>query len=111
MEAGREYWEVVVNVLVHRDNAIANQKCSLFVFSDRIEVTSPGCLPNTLTVEKLPYGHSAPRNMFLLKFLDNLRYIDGLGRGIPTMVKLMGERIILEEVGNAFRVTLFFGKP
>ena len=31
----------------------------------------------------LRYGNSAPRNLFLLKYLDNLRYSDGLGRGIP----------------------------
>ncbi len=98
--------EALVNALVHRDYSIQNQKSSVFIFADRIEITSPGALPNTLTIEKLPYGHSAPRNMFLLKFMDNLRYIDGLGRGIPSMVAAMGKRIKFEEVGAAFRVTI-----
>lgn len=98
--------EALVNALVHRDYSITNQKCSVYIFEDRLEVTNPGALPNTLTIEKLRYGHSAPRNMFLLKFMDNYRYIDGLGRGIPTMVAAMGERIKFEEVGAAFRVTI-----
>ena len=98
--------EALVNALVHRDYSIQNQKTSVYMFADRVEITNPGSLPNTLTVEKLRYGHSAPRNMFLLKFMDNYRYIDGLGRGIPTMVAAMGERICFEEVGAAFRVTI-----
>lgn len=98
--------EALVNALVHRDYSIQNQKTSVYFFEDRIEITNPGALPNTLTLEKLCYGHSAPRNMFLLKYMDNYRYIDGLGRGIPTMIAAMGERIKLEEVGAAFRVTL-----
>lgn len=100
--------EALVNALVHRDYSMQNQKTSLFIFENRIELTNPGSLPNTLTVEKLRYGHSAPRNMFLLKFMDNLRYIDGLGRGIPNMMAIMKERITFEEVGAAFRVTLRF---
>lgn len=98
--------EALVNALVHRDYSINNQKCSVYIFENRLEITNPGALPNTLTIEKLRYGHSAPRNMFLLKFMDNYRYIDGLGRGIPTMVAAMGERIKFEEVGAAFRVTI-----
>lgn len=98
--------EALVNALVHRDYSISNQKSSVYMFEDRVEITNPGALANTLTVEKLRYGHSAPRNMFLLKFMDNYRYIDGLGRGIPTMVAAMAERIKFEEVGAAFRVTM-----
>ncbi len=61
---------------------------------------------NTLTLAKICYGNSAPRNIFLMKFLDNLRYFDGLGRGVPMMLKLMQERIVFEEIGELFRVTL-----
>lgn len=99
--------EALVNAVVHRDYSISNQKISIYMFTNRIEITNPGALPNTLTIQKLPYGHSAPRNIFLLKYMDNYRYSDGLGRGIPTMVAAMGEKIKFEEVGAAFRVTLF----
>ena len=76
------------------------------MFEDRLEITSPGVIANSLTLEKIKYGNSAPRNMFLLKYLDNLRYSDGLGRRIPMMLKAMGERMILEEIGDLFRITL-----
>lgn len=101
--------EAVVNAVVHRDYSLSQRKMQVYVFSDRVEITSPGKLANTLTLAKIRYGNSAPRNIFLVKFLDNLRYFDGLGRGIPMMLKLMQERIVFEEVGELFRVTLRFG--
>lgn len=100
--------EAVVNAVAHRDYSLSQRKIQVYVFSDRIEITSPGKLANTLTLAKIRYGNSAPRNIFLVKFLDNLRYFDGLGRGIPMMLKLMQERVVFEEIGALFRVTLRF---
>jgi len=100
--------ECMVNAVCHRDYSIANQKITVYKYSDRIEITSPGKLPNTLTIEKIKYGNSAPRNHFLLKYLDNYRYIDGLGRGIPTIIKEMQDKAIFEEIGDRFRVILKF---
>ncbi|MEB4590944.1 RNA-binding domain-containing protein [Candidatus Thiothrix sp. Deng01] len=98
--------EAVVNAVMHRDYSISHRKTQVHVYSNRIEITSPGALANTLTLEKIRYGNSAPRNIFLVKFLDNLRYFDGLGRGIPMMLKAMQERIELENIGELFRLTL-----
>ena len=53
------------------------------MFEDRIEVISPGKLPNTVTVEKLRAGVSYAVNPVIVKFMENLRYIDKLGRGLP----------------------------
>lgn len=100
--------EAMVNAVVHRDYSLSQRKIQVHIFSDRIEITSPGKLANTLTLAKIRYGNSAPRNIFLVKFLDNLRYFDGLGRGIPMMLKLMQDRIQFEEIGELFRVTLKF---
>lgn len=100
--------EAIVNAVVHRDYSLSQRKIQVHVFSDRVEITSPGKLANTLTLEKIRYGNSAPRNIFLVKFLDNMRYFDGLGRGIPMMLKLMQERIAFEEIGALFKVTLRF---
>lgn len=100
--------EAVVNAVMHRDYSISHRKTQVHVYSNRIEITSPGTLANTLTLEKIRYGNSAPRNIFLVKFLDNLRYFDGLGRGIPMMLKAMQERIELESIGELFRLTLYF---
>jgi ATP-dependent DNA helicase RecG len=98
--------ESMVNAVVHRDYSLSMQKIQVHVFSDRIEITSPGKLTNTLTLMKIRYGNSSPRNIFLIKYLDNMRYFDGLGRGIPMMLHLMGDRIIFTEIGELFRVTL-----
>ncbi|MBI4647365.1 MAG: putative DNA binding domain-containing protein, partial [Bacteroidia bacterium] len=96
--------EIIVNAVSHRDYSIINRKISVYIFSSRIEITSPGKIPNTLTIEKIKYGYSAPRNMFLIKYLDNMRYIDGLGRGIPNMLKEMKENIRFEEIGEDFKI-------
>ena len=53
----------------------------MYVFRDRLEISSPGRLQNTLNLEKILTGNSAPRNQFLLKYLDNMQYMDSLGRG------------------------------
>ena len=62
------------------------------MFEDRIEVISPGKLPNTVTVEKLKAGVSYAVNPVILKFMENLRYIDKLGRGIPLVCKAAQKR-------------------
>lgn len=101
--------EAVVNAVAHRDYSLGQRKIQVYVFQDRVEITSPGRLANSLTLDKIRYGNSAPRNIFLMKYLDNMRYFDGLGRGIPMMLKLMQERIVFEEIGELFRVVLRFG--
>ena len=99
--------EAIVNAVMHRDYSISHKKIQVYLYSDRVEITSPGGLPNTLTLEKIRYGNSAPRNVFLVKFLDNLRYFDGLGRGVPMMLEAMQDQIKLEDIGELFRLTLY----
>lgn len=98
--------ELVVNAVVHRDYSIQTRKIQIFLFSDRLVVASPGRIANTLDIEKIKAGNSAPRNILLLKFMDNLRYIDGLGRGVPMVVRELKERVSFEEIGDTFRVTV-----
>ncbi|MCP4753168.1 MAG: histidine kinase [Proteobacteria bacterium] len=102
--------EILVNAVSHRDYSLSDRKISVYIFSNRVEITSPGKIPNTLTLEKIKVGNSALRNHFVVKYLDNLRYIDGLGRGIPLVIKTLGERVVFEEIGILFRVTLFFNQ-
>jgi len=96
--------EAVVNAVAHRDYSISQRKITVYLFQDRLEITSPGNLPNTLTLDKIRYGNSAPRNMFLVKYLDNMRYFDGLGRGIPMIIKAMGDKVVFEEIGVLFKL-------
>jgi ATP-dependent DNA helicase RecG len=100
--------EALVNAVCHRDYSLVNRKIQIFVYRNRVEIRSPGRLPNTLTLEKIRYGNSAVRNLFLLKYLDNLRYVDGLGRGIPMILREIGERAQFEEIGELFVLKLAF---
>ncbi|WP_275978530.1 ATP-binding protein, partial [Methylobacterium crusticola] len=47
--------EAIVNAVAHRDYAIAGSKIRLFLFADRLELYSPGKLPNTITLDDMPY--------------------------------------------------------
>jgi len=101
--------EMVVNACVHRNYAIAGSRIRIFMFDDRIECISPGRLPNTVTVEKLRSGVSYASNPVLLKFMDNLRYIDRLGRGFPMIYREMqqiGKEVNVYEFGEELRVVL-----
>lgn len=101
--------ELLVNACVHRNYAILGSRIRIFMFTNRIEFISPGKLPNTVTVEKLSYGVSYAINPVIVKFMENLRYIDKLGRGLPMVYKIAKDNdklIIFEEVGEEFKVTL-----
>ncbi len=52
-------FEALVNAVAHRDYSIYGSKIRLRLFSDRLELYSPGAIPNTMTVESLPYRQSA----------------------------------------------------
>jgi len=58
----------------------------IFIFENRIEFISPGFLPNGVCIEKLSVGTSFPRNPTLVRFMENLGYMDKLGRGLPNGV-------------------------
>lgn len=101
--------ELLVNACVHRNYAISGSRIRVFVFQDRLEVRSPGRLPNTVTIEKLSAGVSYAVNPVIVKFMENLRYIDKLGRGLPMVwlaAKKMGRVVSFEEIGEEFVVTL-----
>ncbi|WP_297421920.1 RNA-binding domain-containing protein [Clostridium sp.] len=103
--------EAIVNCLVHRNYSIYGSKIRIFMFDDRIEFRSPGRLPNTVTVEKMKIGVSFARNPFLVKYMENMRYIDQLGRGIPMIIKNMtaisNKEPQLTEIGEEFILTIY----
>ncbi|ADG81945.1 RNA-binding domain-containing protein [Thermincola potens] len=104
--------EVLVNAVVHRNYSISGSKIRVFVFVDRLEIISPGRLPNTVTVEKMKTGVSFSRNPFLMKYMENFRYVDRLGRGVPMVIsemkKSVGIEPVFEERGEEFYVSLQF---
>ncbi len=80
--------EALVNAVTHRDYSLQGQ-IRIFQFVDRLEAISPGGLPNSVTVEKMKVSYSIHRNPLIAKFMENLRYIDGLGRGVPMIFREM----------------------
>lgn len=82
--------EVIANAVAHRDYAIAGP-AQLRVFPDRLEVLSPGGLPNGVTPEAMRVGVSVHRNPFLVDFLRGRRVIDALGRGVVLLIEEAAE--------------------
>ena len=78
--------EVVVNALVHRDYSIAGADVLLSVFNDRIEVQSPGSLPNTISIDGMRAGSRYARNQVMMSIMRDYGYVEGLGMGIRRQV-------------------------
>jgi ATP-dependent DNA helicase RecG len=74
--------ELLVNALIHRDYLVS-APIRIFIFDNRIEIISPGHLPNNLTVEKIRTGNSNIRNPILISFIaKGLLPYKRLGSGI-----------------------------
>ena len=103
--------ELIVNACVHRNYSIFGSRIRIFMFDDRLEFISPGRLPNTVTPDKLKSGVSYAVNPVIVKFMENLKYIDKLGRGLPRVYReamKRGREVLFEEIGEEFKVSLFF---
>jgi ATP-dependent DNA helicase RecG len=105
----RVFRELLANASVHRNYSLYGVQTRVFLFNDRMEVISPGRLPNTVSIEKLPFGNSFARNPILVRLMENLGYVDKLGRGLPMVcqeAKKLGFEVQFEESGEEFRVLL-----
>lgn len=105
--------EAVVNAVAHRDYAVTGSKVLLEVFADRIDVTSPGLLPNHLTVESVRAGgHPRSRNELIANYMVVSRLMEQRGRGWPVMRRAMREfngtepGLVEDEGGKFVRVSL-----
>ena len=85
--------EAIVNAVAHRDYAIAGSKIRLFLFADRLELSSPGNLPNTLTLDDMPY-RTFTRNQLLVSFLSRIRskrtglvFLESRGEGVRKILR------------------------
>lgn len=77
--------EVVINALVHRDWTRTTD-VEVVCYSDRIEITSPGTLQNSMTIEKMLAGQRSPRNPIIVDILRDYGYVDARGMGIRNKV-------------------------
>ena len=104
--------EALVNAVVHRDYAITGSPVLLEVFDDRISVTSPGALPNHMTVESVRAG-SRPRsrNESMAHAMVVAGLMEQRGRGWPVMRRAMLDfngiepEILNDRDGKIVRVT------
>ena len=78
--------EAIVNALIHRDYLLTSTDIELAVYSDRLEIISPGRLPNGITPERMRAGTRAARNQLLKDVMRDYRYLEHMGMGIPRKI-------------------------
>ncbi len=98
--------ELVQNALVHRDY-FKNSPIRVLIFKDRLEIISPGKLPNNLTVEDIKYGNPVIRNNQLVAFSTHAMPFSGLGSGIKRSLKEQPNIDLYNDIeGEQFKVTI-----
>ena len=78
--------EGIVNALIHRDYLLTSTDIELAVYSDRLEIVSPGRLPNGITPDRMRAGTRAARNQILKDMMRDYRYLEHMGMGIPRKI-------------------------
>jgi ATP-dependent DNA helicase RecG len=77
--------EAAINALVHRDWT-RSVDIEIVVYSDRLEIISPGAMQNSMTIEKMLAGQRSPRNALLVEVLRDYGYVDARGMGVRTKI-------------------------
>jgi ATP-dependent DNA helicase RecG len=102
--------ELLTNALVHRDYFIS-APIRVFVFVDRVEIISPGHLPNNLTIENIKAGNSNSRNPVLASFANQILPYRGYGSGIlRALENYPSIDFIDDRDGNLFRCVMRRGQ-
>jgi ATP-dependent DNA helicase RecG len=101
--------EAIVNAVAHRDYAIRGDGCRVLMFSDHMEIYSPGRLPGHVTLANL-LNERFSRNEVIVQVLSDLGFVERLGYGIDRMVGTMADAGLpppqFEETVAGFQVTL-----
>ena len=98
--------ELITNALVHRDFMV-NDTVKVLIFEDRIEIVSPGHLPNSLTVTNVLSGNSCARNSVVVSYATRLLQFSGLGSGIRRALKAYPHiRFFDDRIGRRFQVII-----
>ena len=123
----RAVFEAIVNAVAHRDYSVHGSKVRLFLFDDRIEIYSPGPLPNTVTIESIALRQST-RNELITALLAKCPiedpsgevgrrfYMEKRGDGVPIILeesrKLSGRDPIYRLIDDAeLLLTIWAAKP
>ena len=121
----RAVFEAIVNAVVHRDYSKSGSKIRLFMFTDRLELSSPGALANTVTIDKLRYSQ-ATRNELLSRLLSEItlddigkqvkrhHFLERRGEGVGIILneseQLSGKTPVYELFNEELRLTIFAAK-
>lgn len=102
--------EAVINAIAHRDWT-RTVEIEITNYADRIEVISPGKLPNSMTVSKMIAGQRSPRNPLIMEILRDYSYVDSRGMGvrtkiIPLMKKFNHVDPLFEATDDFLKITL-----
>jgi ATP-dependent DNA helicase RecG len=104
------YLCIIGNAFVHRDYFVS-APIRVFVFVDRVEIISPGHLPNNLTVENIKAGNSNSRNPVLASFANQILPYRGYGSGIlRALENYPSIDFIDDRDGNLFRCIIRRGQ-
>ena len=105
--------ELIANAIAHRDYSIWGAFNRLMIFSDRLEMRSPGTLPNTITVGRMTMGVSYYRNPIIMQVLKDFGYVESIGRGIircnRTLKALNRNELEIMDLGAELRVVVLSG--
>lgn len=101
--------EALLNAVVHRDWT-RSLEVEVVAYSDRLEITSPGALQNSMTIEKMLAGQRSPRNPLLIDTLRDYGYVDARGMGVrrkivPLVRSHSGKDAQFEATDDFVRVT------
>ena len=104
--------EAIVNAVAHRDYTISGIDIRVDIYPDRLEIESPGKLPNTLSLESIRLGAKYYRNQILVQYLKEAGFMDLHSLGIPVKIlklcaEYTGREPGLDESDNSFKVTLY----
>lgn len=98
--------ELLQNALVHRDY-FKNSPIRLLIFDNRIEIISPGKLPNSLTVEDIKFGNPVIRNNQLVSFSTHTLPFSGLGSGVKRALAEQPNIELINDIdGELFKVII-----
>lgn len=98
--------ELLQNALTHRDYS-KNAPIRICIFDNRVEIISPGKLPNSLTVENIKRGNAVVRNNLIVSYSTKLMRYRGFGSGIVRALKEQPDISFINDVdGEQFTVII-----
>jgi len=98
--------ELLQNALIHRDY-LRNAPIRLLIFDNRVEIISPGKLPNSLTIENIKLGNTVVRNNLLVSYCSKIMVYRGLGSGIARALEEQPDIELINDIeGEQFIVKI-----